>query len=387
MFTYADPRACPGCRAPLATPVHSCAACGLPLTGPAPGRVFESLAEVDRLVTAMYADAARVLAPDTAHDTAAASPVDPAPVRPTGVPATRAGGLGAASVPKILLGLGALCLVVAAVVFLAVAWAALGVGGRTGVLVGLTIAAACVTAWLARRDLRAGVEAFACVSLGLLCLDLTGAWRAGWLGGLGEDPFLLVAGTVVAVAAATTARWAATTPVGDLVSAQGVGVLGVLAASLGAPDTLAVDTLTLAALAGLLLCATAAVAADRLRLPVLAIGTAVGAVGWWCLLLVGGVADLGELTLAHLWGDLAIWPLVAAAACAGATALLRRFPQAARVLGAAVAVALGTLAVTVAAFDESAVRLALVELAVVGTVGALAWRLPDGWRWVCAAPR
>ena len=42
--------------------------------------------------------------------------------------------MSAATVPKILLGLGAMCLLVAALVFLAVAWAVLGVEGRTVVL-------------------------------------------------------------------------------------------------------------------------------------------------------------------------------------------------------------------------------------------------------------
>ena len=47
-------------------------------------------------------------------------------------------GCRGASVPKILLTLGALCLLVAAVTFLAVAWSWLGVGGRTVVLLVLT---------------------------------------------------------------------------------------------------------------------------------------------------------------------------------------------------------------------------------------------------------
>ena len=40
--------------------------------------------------------------------------------------------------PKILLALGAGCLLVAALLFLAVTWSVLGVGGRTATLVGFT---------------------------------------------------------------------------------------------------------------------------------------------------------------------------------------------------------------------------------------------------------
>ena len=96
--------------------------------------------------------------------------------------------------PRILLGLGALCLLVAALVFLAVAWASLGIEGRTAVLGGFALVAGVLTAWVARRDLRAGAEALSAVTLGLLALVLGGAWRAGWLGTLGDEPFLVVAG-------------------------------------------------------------------------------------------------------------------------------------------------------------------------------------------------
>ena len=56
--------------------------------------------------------------------------------------------------PRILLGLGVLCLLVAAVTFLAVAWSWLGVGGRTVVLLLLTATSGGLSVWLSRRDLR-----------------------------------------------------------------------------------------------------------------------------------------------------------------------------------------------------------------------------------------
>lgn len=375
MFTYADPRACPGCRAPLTSPAPSCAACGLSLTGPAPRRVFEALEHVDGLVAALYADAPAT-APADAPAPAPAPVPTPAPVR---------AGLSAASVPRILLGLGALCLVVAAVVFLAVAWASLGVGGRTGVLGAMTVVAAGLTAWLAARDLRAGAEALASVTLGLLALDLGGAWRAGWLGPLGDDPFLLVAGTSVALAAAAAGRWTASTPVGALASAQVIGALAVLAASLSLPDTLGLGD-PVDVLGALVVCAAGASLGHLLGLRVMALGAGVGATGWWLALVAVGAGRLGELTLAHVWGELAVWPLLVATALVAAVAVPRRLPIEVRVAAAGVAVLLGTAVVTVVSFDESATRLALVELAVVAAYAVLATRLAGPWRWVCAAP-
>jgi hypothetical protein len=109
----------------------------------------------------------------------AAVPVIEVPALP---PSQERSGLSAASVPKILLGLGATCLLVAAVIFLAVAWSWLGVGGRTAVLVALTAGAALSGQWLARRDLGVAAEALTTVSLGLVLLDVVGGQDAGWWG-------------------------------------------------------------------------------------------------------------------------------------------------------------------------------------------------------------
>ena len=104
----------------------------------------------------------------------------PSGPRPTQVP--DAPRLRGASVPKILLSLGALCLLVAAVTFLAVAWSWLGVGGRTVVLVALTGSALGVSAVMHRRGLRMAAESLSVVGLGLLALDVVGA-RARRLAG------------------------------------------------------------------------------------------------------------------------------------------------------------------------------------------------------------
>jgi hypothetical protein len=118
-------------------------------------------------------------------------------------PAPHTRRLSAASVPKILLGLGATCLLVAAVIFLAVAWSWLGVGARTVVLVGLTAATALAGQWLARRDLGVAAQALTAVALGLVALDLAGAWEAGWLGGVTHRVQLFAVAGVLAYAGFT----------------------------------------------------------------------------------------------------------------------------------------------------------------------------------------
>lgn len=394
MFTYADQRACPGCRGPLALSASSCPACRLDLTGPAPRRLFETLALADRLVAAMYAGAPAPSLTSSAPSPASSSVPTVAPAGPVDEPA-RADrpmpasyvphGLSAASVPRILLGLGALCLVVAAIVFLAVAWASLGVGGRTGVLGALTVVAGGLTAWLACRDLRAGSEALASVTLGLLALDLGGAWQAGWLGELGEDPFLVVAGATLALAAAAAGRATAATPVGALVSAQVIGALAVLAASLGLPDTLGAGD-TAAVLGALLLCGAGVALGHVLGLRVMAVGASMGVVGWWLALVAVGAGRLEPLTGAHVWRELAAWPLLVATALVALVAVPRRLPQDVRIAAAALAVLLTTVVVTAVSFDDSATRLALVGLCVVAAYAVLATRLGGAWRWVCAAP-
>ena len=135
----------------------------------------------------------------------AAPPPPPPPVlsyaapfpAPTPPPPPTSAGLSAASVPKILLGLGATCLLVAAVIFLAVAWSWLGVGGRTAVLLGLTVSTALAGQWLTRRDLGVAAEALTTVALGLVVLDVFGAENAGWLGTPSDESFLVIVGAAL----------------------------------------------------------------------------------------------------------------------------------------------------------------------------------------------
>ncbi len=187
MPRYADPALCPDCRTALPPQPASCPRCALPLRGPVAVSLLETLTRADLLLGELRASVGSPAVP-----VAPAASWPPArPPQPAQPPRT---GLKGASVPRLLLGLGALCLLVAATTFLAVAWSWLGVEGRTAVLVALSGLTAGTALLLAHRGLRVGADALAAVALGLVALDVVGADRAGWWGGLEPGGFLVVLG-------------------------------------------------------------------------------------------------------------------------------------------------------------------------------------------------
>src|SRR5680860_705250 len=205
MPRYADPQRCPDCLGPIEYGASSCPACSLPLTGDTARRLFQTLTQADELLIALR------------QPQAAAVPAGPPVTQPPSRVVRAARGLSGASVPKILLGLGALCLLVAALVFLAVAWSVMGVAGRTTTLVAFTVAAG-VLAWLlARKNLRAGTESLSVVALGLLTMDVFGARDSGWFGDVSDPGFMLLVGGVLAGAGGAAGVAARRTPVHALV--------------------------------------------------------------------------------------------------------------------------------------------------------------------------
>ena len=196
---FADPMRCPDCARPLSGAVERCPGCGLLLSGPVALELLTTLTAADRLLERLRA-ASREPAevPIWSPVAAAATP----PYQPSAPAPPPARGLPAVSVPTILLGLGVLCLLVAALIFLVVAWSWLGVGGRTAVLIALTSGAGAAGALLGRRRLRLAAEALTTVALGLLALDVVGAADAGWLGGrLGVGEQAVAVGSAVGAAA------------------------------------------------------------------------------------------------------------------------------------------------------------------------------------------
>ena len=136
--------------------------------------------------------------------------------------------LPAASVPVVLLSLGALCLLVAAAVFVAVAWSALGLTGRTLVLLGVTALLSLVAVVLTRKDLRGAAETFWLVVAGMLVVDLLGAQSAGLLGldALDWRGTALLVGAALFALGVGVGAWALGEPVGRLYGSEAVAVLG-----------------------------------------------------------------------------------------------------------------------------------------------------------------
>ena len=360
MTRYADPTRCPDCGAPIPAQPVSCPRCGLPLTGLDAVALFSTLQAADRLLVALRSQptAGPVVPPVTAADATTATPA---------APGLRLSG---ASVPKILLTLGALCLLVAAIIFLAVAWSWLGVGGRTAVLVGLTVVAGGTAAWLGRRGLRIAAEALSVVAFGLLTLDVIGADNAGWLGDLSASGLVAVTGLVVGGVALGLA-WLTNRGDRSLVAPQVFAGLGLGVVPAGVSGTTGHDAAVFA-LACLALLGLARLA-DLLRIGLLPwIFGALAALWWFPLAGTALVRMIAHPTARELWLDLHAWPALCAAGLLLLGAWIARARPLLPQLLAGVAATILSLVVAFPSFDEGTTPLTLALLAfVVGWAVAL----------------
>jgi hypothetical protein len=363
---FYDPTRCPDCRSALPVPPTRCESCDLPLTGQVALQLQATLRYADQLVTRLR------------------HPMDlPAHPAPTSSP--RARERRPASVPAVLLGLGALCLLVAATVFLAVAWSWLGVGGRTVVLAGLTATAAGAGLWLGRRGLRVAAESFTVVALGLVLLDVAGAARSGWLG---DHPGGLPPGAYGAALAAAAllllvlpARLLARRPVVPALAAP-AGLL-VLVADRAAESGHA----RLVLVGGVLALALLAGTGRRLGTRVLAWGAAGAAAASWLALLGLGLLDaIAEPSLSGLWRDGDAAALLTATVLLALPVLAGRGRRAVLDPCLAVAASLLTLLAVLPALDGPADP-AWLAVAGAGAVWAMLTVLvPRRWITVTAAP-
>ncbi len=375
MPRFADPSRCPDCGLSLPPDPLTCPTCSLPLQGPLASELLVTLGRADQLLVQLRASAPALVGAAVGGPAAPVTgPAGPAPSRTSDLPAYPSAprppvrtGLTAASVPKILLGLGALALLVAAVIFLSVAWSALGVGGRTAVLVAFTLASGALGLELHRRDLKVAGEALLTVSLGLLTLDVVGAADAGWLGDLGDG------GLLVAVGGALLAVTGALLGAGRrLVTAQVVAPLGLVLVGLGLLASL--DTPPVLAVTGI--CAVVVVAAVALAYagrrrqltPLLWAGLAAAAL-WWSGLVLGGLVTAAEhASLRGLWAEGHSYPLLVGAALALLPVVLAP-TRAEVVLGArATAAVVGTVGLGMVVTDDGSSVLLGASL-----VAALAW--------------
>ena len=218
---------CPDCRA-LLTGAPTCLSCGLRLTGPEAARLWEVdqalvaldahrgnlLVERGQLLTALRPGA---LATEPVGDFYASSPAPGAAAGATVAAGAmtrvdwtpRAAGAAATSRPEwtpkrvqnTLLGLGALLLTVAGIVFAAVTYDRLGASGRAVVLVALTLLAGLSVPQLKARALDATAEALAAVTLVLAALDAYGLRTLGLAEGSSGRVYVAGSAAVLALAA------------------------------------------------------------------------------------------------------------------------------------------------------------------------------------------
>ena len=141
---------------------------------------------------------------------------------------------------SLLLALGALCLVVAAFVFVSVSWGSLGLFGRTLVLLGVTAVGATVAVVTTRRRLPASSEALWAVTAGLLTLDFFAARDYGMLGlgSLGPGGTFLAYGLLALVVGVAVAVWSRGRLSRALWAPQILAAIGVWSALAGTADLL-----------------------------------------------------------------------------------------------------------------------------------------------------
>ena len=382
---YADPTRCPDCRAALPTDPAACPGLRPAAGGPAGRVAVPHPADRRRDPGATCGPRHRRPLDPTADPAAAPAGAGPAGDRgrrsayPAASPGTSEAaprrGLSAASVPRILLGLGALCLLAAAVIFLAVAWSWLGVGGRTAVLVSLTLVTGALGTRLGGRGLRVAAESLTAVALGLLALDVVGADNAGWLGDVSDSGLACAVGGALLLASLGLLLAPAPLVVPQVVSAIGLAVLVVGATGQTAHDQV-VAALAVLAFAGLAFVGRLRGGSASSRGLALA-----GGAFWWATLALDGFA--GGAGAPHGDGPVGRRSRVGDARLGGAPAAARRVPPlATRQVGAACgagAALIVTVAVALPGLDEGATELTLVSLGALVLWTAVAAVTPTRW--------
>ena len=298
-----------------------CPACAVELTGATVADLVTTLRRADSLVDRMRAESAIALSqlhPPVDQQLQAPVSLSAALPRPDlpELAAARSWFAGK-SVGVILLILGALCVLAAGAVFIAVAWMLLPLAIRALILILITAGFGLLAQLALRRGLQATAEAMAVIASGMFVLDLAAARRTGLpgLADLATAPYEILAGGLLAAAAGAAAfivrsrqRW--------LWSLDAAVALGMTRAALGtlrlSSDEHALTSVAVAVVASLLY-----VACRRLRLPV-AMWSALGLGGvGWLVAVAAGTRSAAE----NIGGDVgrvaASWPALTVALVAG----------------------------------------------------------------------
>lgn len=185
---YADPLACPSCRGPIGG-INRCPRCGFDLTSAEAIELWNIFTEADRLVfqSRGVAPAIEEGSPQTSTPRPSTKIAPPAVgVAPDAAPSRHV------SAGAILLGLGALSLVVAALIFVSIAWGSLGIVGRATILAVITALWAMALVAALRRGLPGTSEALTFMVLAMLSVNVF-ASRSENLLGLKSVPWGLIA--------------------------------------------------------------------------------------------------------------------------------------------------------------------------------------------------
>lgn len=342
MGKLVDPHLCPECRGNL-TGDASCPNCGLQLVGPLANELWATMQHADQLVTRLRQSNRPVPAYPAPHP---ATPI-PTPAVPAAVPPIAATGSSTAtapvgpqlartpspiSIPVILLALGGLCILIAALVFVAVAWGSLGIGGRTAILAGITMVMGAGAILLTVKDLRWAAETFWVIVVGMVTLDILGARSAGLFGDDHERSYQIAAPlmiVVMLVLALAVGSWSARAATGQIISIQISALIGIgIGNGLG---FVGFDPFGL--IPAVLIPLFAGVAIwSRQRVRVFAWGLAGLALGNWMILFGYGMAKALQ-DQQHWWSSLDWWPLALAGGYA-ISATVPRLPYAVRVVAA-----------------------------------------------------
>lgn len=406
---YADPGRCPDCREAFEPGTSPCPHCGLPLENAVAQELYGTLLRADVLMTRLRSireEASRAARPTPppapllvgappaappphiqpepdATPLAAPAPAATAMAGPAPFPGAPVARRAPITVPLILVGVGVLFLLVAGVIFLAVAWATMGVGGRTTMLVVFTALFTIGGAVLMHLELRAGTEGVWTLALGLLALDIAGMKYAGWLDGVDWDRgFLVIVGVVVFLAGlAMSLIGARSEKLTAVIGPQVAAAAGVLTALIGLE---LISNLIWFPLVAAVIALVVVIVASKTDLQALTLGSMVVMAGFWLMLLVRGLAD-PALTGSELLRGGTLPLLLGAAAVLTVVALLFPLPKDAKVAMVGVSLLIAAYTFTQPALDDGAVTLTVVAVVVTLVAAGALMALPRPWRWAATA--
>ncbi|MCD6639465.1 MAG: hypothetical protein LT071_06080 [Nocardioides sp.] len=200
-MTTSSPLPCPNCGAALDLSRAACVLCGLSIQGPQAARLWQ----VDQQIATLRHERAQLIT-SLLRSSQVGVPVGAGPGHPVpGFPqqpgpyARPHARASAPSAQQLLLGLGALLTLSAALFFGWVVWMIVGIWGQALILVGLTAVAATGAVLATRHRLPAAAETAAVIASGLTVIGLWAAWSLN-LAGLQEAPGFTYAAVAAVVA-------------------------------------------------------------------------------------------------------------------------------------------------------------------------------------------